>query len=334
MRTSPERAREILDGFGDQRILVVGDLMLDRYVYGSVSRISPEAPVPVVQVSRDQVMPGGASNVAWNIQTLGGKARVAGLTGDDVAARELKDLLSGKQVDVSGIRSHPDLDTTVKTRIIAEQQQVVRVDRERTGPLPEGLQGEFCAWLTDAVGEADGVILEDYGKGVMEQAVVDTVLAAAETRGIPVGFDPKDNHQLRIDGVTLMTPNRREAFLAAAMEDPGAAGEPMQDEPLLQVASDLYSRLGPVYLLITLGPHGMMLIHKGEPSLHVPTRAREVYDVSGAGDTVIATSLLAMAAGASAEEAAMLANDAAGVVVAKLGTASCTAAELLAHMDA
>ena len=332
MSIAPERAREILGGFAGRRILVVGDLMVDRYLYGTVERISPEAPVPVVRVSRELAMPGGAGNVAWNIQALGGRALVAGLTGEDPAARDLRKLLAEREVSLDAVVGHEAWQTTVKTRVIADRQQMVRVDREGPGPWPADLLEQFCGRLTAAVGEADGVILEDYGKGVMCQEVVDTVLAAAEARGIPVGFDPKDNHRLRVDGVTLATPNRREAFHAAARGDPGPAADPLQDEALLQAAAEVYHALAPEYLLITLGPQGILLVHQGEPTLHVPTRAREVFDVSGAGDTVIATSLLALAAGASAEEAAELANEAAGVVVGKLGTATCTVAELRERM--
>lgn len=333
MSVSPERVRALVSGFTGQRILVVGDLMLDRYVYGSVSRISPEAPVPVVQVTRDEEVPGGASNVAWNIRALGAGAGLCGLVGQDGAADTLSRLLAGRDVELDAVVADSEVQTTVKTRVIADRQQVVRVDREDgPAPSPEAVE-RLCRAADRAVATVDGVIIEDYGKGVVQQAVVDTVLKAAQARGIPVGFDPKENHALRVDGVTLATPNRREAFLAVGAREGPPSPVPLEDEALLTVASDLGRQWGAEWLLVTLGPGGMLLVRKGQPVLHVPTRAREVFDVSGAGDTVVATAILTLAAGGTAEEAAQLANGAAGVVVGKLGTAVCSPAELLAEME-
>lgn len=334
MTVSPLRARELVGRFGDQRVLVVGDLMLDRYVYGSVSRISPEAPVPVVHVTHEKCAAGGAGNVAWNIQSLGASSMVCGMLGADAAADELTSLLDGNGVSVRHILRDPALQTSVKTRVIAERQQVVRVDREMRDAVPDAVMHQFRERLVSAMGDdITAVILEDYGKGTIQQAVVDAVLEAARAKEIPVGFDPKENHALRVVGATLATPNRHEAFAAVGLRDTTNQVDPWHDDCLKQVARDLFSAWQPELLLITLGSQGMLLVKDGEPTLHVPTRAREVFDVSGAGDTVIATSVLALAAGATPEEAAELANYAAGVVVGKLGTADCSPNELLAYVD-
>ncbi len=330
MTLTRDRAQELLTAFGQQRILVVGDLMLDRYIYGLVRRISPEAPVPVVDVHEEKNMPGGASNVAWNIQSVGGHSVVGGTMGDDAAGNDLRRLLGEGGVSVSGVYTLPKARTTVKTRIIAERQQVVRVDWEDELSFTETDLASFRARLDQEVRSATGVIIEDYGKGVVCPSVVEAVIRAAASAGVPIGYDPKENHDLDVRGVTLATPNRREAYLAAGVPEPRhTAPAPLKDDGLLQVGRILLKKWGVQQLLITLGAQGMLLLEAGAPPRHIPTRAREVFDVSGAGDTVIALSLLALASGASFHEAAELANYAAGVVVAKLGTATCSPEELL-----
>ncbi len=330
----PELVRETLARFDGTRILVIGDLMLDCYTFGSVSRISPEAPVPVLHVAREETRLGGAANVATNITALGGTAAVAGLIGDDVDGTRLCELLQARGCRTDAIVALPERYTTVKTRIIADRQQVVRVDRES----PPVAVGDGAAMLAERVvaviDEVDGIILEDYGKGVMSQPLVDRVLALAAERGIPVGFDPKDNHDLAVRGITLATPNYREACMAA-----GVAEVPIDDPAscpaLRETAERLAQKWSPQLLMMTLGPHGLYLrsADGGEPHV-IPTHAREVFDVSGAGDTVIAVALTALAAGATPEVAATLANVAAGVVVGKVGTATCTPAEILAAVAA
>lgn len=324
------RVEEIITGFSQQRILVVGDLMLDRYIYGTVERISPEAPVPVVQVSREENMPGGASNVAWNIQSLGGQSTVSGFVGYDASAGALKDLLMHGGVSVDGVISVQHARTTVKTRIIAEHQQVVRVDWDDEPEFKETVMGAFCERINDEVRRSTGVIIEDYGKGVIQQQVVDVVLSAAKEANIPSGFDPKDNHELNVAGVTVATPNRKEAYQSVHIPETVQGDNPMEDERLLEVAHKLSEKWTPAMLLVTLGAKGMLLLSGENEPANIPTRAREVFDVSGAGDTVIAVCLMALAAGATHHEAAELANYAAGVVVGKLGTAPCTKEELLA----
>ena len=330
MTLKRDRVLDIMNRFSGQRILVVGDLMLDRYIYGQVGRISPEAPVPVVRVKREVAMPGGASNVARNIVALSGQAVVAGFIGQDVPGVQLGELLKSGGVALDGVLTLDDRTTTVKTRIIAEHQQVVRVDWDNTEDYAPEVMQEFTARLNEQVRHATGVILEDYGKGVVVQSVVDEVIRSGQQYGIPTGMDPKDNHELDVEGVTVITPNRSEAFSAMNMADNKPGNDPLKDERLLRVASGLLSKWKPELLMLTLGSLGMMLVAEGRPNRHIPTRAREVFDVSGAGDTVIAVCLLALASGATHEEAAELANYAAGIVVAKLGTATTTCEELLA----
>ena len=332
MNITRKRAAQLLKKFARRRVLVVGDLMLDRYVYGSVTRISPEAPVPVVKVVRETSMPGGASNVAGNIRALGGQAAVAGMIGKDAAGVELRWLLTHAGVDVECAMMFAGAGTILKERIIAERQQVVRVDFERSATWSPRQSEKFLALLALELDRADGVIIEDYGKGAVTQAVVDLVLAKAAKRGLPVGLDPKDGHELAFQGITVATPNRKEAFAIAGVVDPGAKADPLADKALRKTGEILMAKWAAENLAITLGAQGMYLLSRGQAPRHVPTRAREVFDVSGAGDTVIAACVTALAAGAKFIEAAELANVAAGVVVGKLGTASCAPEELLNHM--
>ena len=332
MGVTAKKAEARLAEMRRKTVLVVGDLMLDRFVYGSVTRISPEAPVPVVRVTRETSMPGGASNVACNLRALGVGASVAGMVGKDGAGVELRWLLGQSGVDAECALAFGGARTIVKERVIAERQQVVRVDFEAQSDWPKRQRDKFLALLALKLAQADGVIVEDYGKGAITQEVVDLVMEVSSRRGIPVGLDPKDGHELVFKGITVATPNRKEAFAIAGAADPGPRDEPLADKPLLRVAQTLREKWGAEHVAITLGPQGMLLAGRGRPPRHVPTRAREVYDVSGAGDTVIAACVGALAAGAPFGEAAELANYAAGVVVGKLGTASCTPEELLQHL--
>ncbi len=331
---SRTEAEAILTRLKDVRILVIGDMMLDRYVFGTVNRISPEAPVPVVHVTREAARPGGASNVALNIAALGGGSQVAGITGSDDAAAQLLQSLSDAGIATDGLMQRAEIKTTVKTRIIAERQQVARVDREGNSEEYTDAIADFCAQIPALVKEATGVIIEDYGKGVICQKVVDAVLDAAKQFEKPVGFDPKDNHTLVLPWLTLATPNYREACLAAGQPERPLGDKPSECTSLTESAKVLSERWGTECLMITLGPHGMYLCPRDGEVAILPTQAREVFDVSGAGDTVIAVALSAIAAGVEPVKAAVLANHAAGVVVGKVGTATCTAEELLASFDA
>ena len=332
MIISRRRAEELLKLFPRKRVLVVGDLMLDRYVIGSVTRISPEAPVPIVHVQEEKSVPGGSANVAWNVVSLGGQSTVAGMIGEDEAGRELASLLRKRGVTIGSAFENLAHQTTVKTRVIADRQQVVRVDWEERFAYTDDLFAEFRDHLVAEIETSDAVILADYGKGVLQQAVVDVILTAAIKRDIPVSLDPKD-FDLQVAGITFATPNRKEAFAAAGVPESKPAESPLEDVMLLHVGRKLLEKWQPKQLLITLGSQGVMLLSRERPPLHIPTRAREVFDVSGAGDTVIGTCTLAMAAGASFDEAAELANWAAGVVVGKLGTATCTPEELLNYLN-
>ncbi|MCA1809474.1 MAG: bifunctional heptose 7-phosphate kinase/heptose 1-phosphate adenyltransferase [Kiritimatiellia bacterium] len=333
MKNRIQWASRLMRRFARRRILVVGDLMLDRYIYGSVNRISPEAPVPVVRVDRERNVPGGAANVARNVQTLGGRAVLGGVLGRDDAGRRLLEVLREADVDTRGVLQTGAWRTTLKTRVLAERQQVVRIDWEDRFALDERSLRRFHRLATSLVAEVDGVILEDYSKGAVDQALVDALLRAARQRGVPIALDPKDNAELRVEGITVATPNRREAFLMARLPERAPEPQPLEDRPLLRVAEILMEQWQPLFLVITLGGQGLLLLDRHRAPRHIPTVAREVFDVSGAGDTVIATLLLALAAGAEHLEAAELANCAAGVVVGKVGTAGCTARELLDFLE-
>lgn len=322
------RMRELLQAFTGLRLVVVGDLMLDRYLHGVADRISPEAPVPVVRVRREVSVPGGAANVAANVAALGARVGLVGIRGDDPEGAELAGLLGGLGIEGGGVLSLPRHATIVKTRVVADRQQVVRVDREELLTLDRHEHRMFLDVIRQAVAGADGVILEDYGKGTLTQDVVDTVLETVGGKGIPVGFDPKDNHELCMDGIALATPNWREALSAAGWNGRSRDSDELTVEWLDQIADRLLEKWSPGLLIMTLGSQGMYLAPRKGPRRRIPTRAREVFDVSGAGDTVIATCLLALAAGATDVEAAEIGNHAAGIVVGKLGTAFCSPAEL------
>ncbi len=332
---SMQRATEILNRFRQLRILTVGDLMLDRYVFGTVTRISPEAPVPVVLVREESARPGGAANVALNIVALGAQASVCGVVGEDAGGGELARLLREHDIDTDGVSRHGGVQTTVKTRVIAERQQVVRVDRERPwGDDAEVVTARLAERAAALAAVSDGVVLEDYGRGVISQPVVDAVLRVARERRIPVGFDPKDNEELNVAGITLATPNYREACFAAGIPERPLDANPIACATLREAGRILGARWDVELLMITLGPHGMYLLPRGGTPAIIPTRAREVFDVSGAGDTVIAAALTALAAGADHLESSELANQAAGVVVGKVGTAPCHREELLRALGA
>jgi len=325
----PARAEALVRAFPKQRILVLGDLMLDRYIRGHAERLSPEAPVPVVRVAETTRMPGGAANVAVNIRALGGEAVVAGFVGIDSAGDELLDLLERQGLSTAGVVRLRDRCTTEKIRIIAERQQVVRVDHEMEGAVRTEDLDRLARRLPRVMRGCTGAIIEDYGKGAIRQRVVESLLMTARRMGLPTGYDPKEDRDLRVRPVTLATPNCREAHVCAGLPPRTEVQDPLRDARLARAIRILKAKWQTEALIVTLGPLGMVIAEKGRPLLHLPTRAREVFDVSGAGDTVIAACLLAKAAGATPVEAASLGNHAAGVVVGKLGTASCSAEELI-----
>ncbi len=346
------RLDELLASFTEQRILVIGDLMLDEFLWGKVTRISPEAPVPVLDVQRRALYPGGAANVARNLASLAHDQRdagtdnsesipakknqvsVAGIVGDDEPGRRLISLLQDQSVGTNAIRQSPLRPTTHKTRVCAitrqlhshldieDQQQIVRVDEESRAPLDAKSREWLADQLSQEIATHDAVILEDYGKGLIDQSLVSEVIREATRLGKPVAVDPNPTNPLNWSGSTVLKPNRKEAFYAA--------GLPMTDsnDAILAAGQKLLQHHEVKYLLITLGEAGMLLLERGQEPYWTPTRAQEVYDVSGAGDTAIAAFTLALAAGATGIEAAELANHAAGVVVGKLGTATLSRAEL------
>ncbi len=323
-----ERVHQLLDAAAQARVLVVGDVMLDQYIWGHVGRISPEAPVPVVEFDRESFMPGGAANVARNVHTLGAKTELLGHVGRDQAAKQLRTLLGAQDITCDGLLASTARTTSVKTRIIAHQQQIVRVDRETRGAVDERDTGRLLASIEKNLNGADAVIVCDYGKGVVTQALLDGVRQLCRARGVWLSLDPKPVHELSLVGLSLLTPNRKEAFELAGISDGTRNADPLKDVNLLRVAELLLMELSPALLLITLGDQGMLLCQRGQKPFHIPTVAREVFDVSGAGDTVIASFTLAVAAGASPVEAAIFSNHAAGVVVGKVGTATVSPAEL------
>lgn len=322
------RLRTLIRGFAGQRVVVAGDLMLDEFVWGRVTRISPEAPVPVVSVTGESYYPGGAANVARNLRDLGAEVSVAGTAGDDPAGRRLVELLTAAGVDTSGILLDSAFSTTLKTRVIARNQQVVRVDRERPAPLPEAAAARAAEWLDHAMGEARALVVADYGKGFLSQPLADFLCGAARRRGVILTVDPHPHTSLTWRGVTAVKPNRAEAFLAAGLPPSEPVTPVAADRTLLEAGNRLLELWQPGCLLITLGEHGMLLFEASAEPWHIPTCARDVFDVSGAGDTAIAAFTLGLAAGASPREASTLANRASGIAVGKLGTATVTISEL------
>ncbi len=316
----------LIDQFAGTRILVIGDVMLDEYLQGKVSRISPEAPVPVLDIQSDSLRLGGAANVIHNLKTLGATPLVASVIGNDANGEKLRQQLHDLQVSTDGLRVDASRPTTIKTRIISEyhrhHQQLVRLDRECRDDIDRTVETALLDYISSALPSLDGVILEDYGKGVVTGTLVQQVVEMATQAGKIVAVDPKTDHFSRYSGVTVLTPNNYEA---------GAAVQITIDshERLLQAGKHMLDMLSCDFALITRGEDGMSLFDRKQRMVtHVPTVAQEVYDVTGAGDTVIAVFTLALAIDASAINAELLSNAAAGVVVGKMGIATITPDEL------
>lgn len=321
---SRDRLLGLLAAASGRRVAVVGDAMLDVYLTGDVERISPEAPVPVVRVRDRRFALGGAANVAQNVRAVGGGCALIAAVGDDQGGRQLRSMLADIEAELASLVT-VDRPTTTKTRIVARAQQVVRVDEEDDQDLDGDEVERLLASVRAAVAEADAVVLEDYNKGVLVPRVIEAAMEAARSKGIPVVVDPKYRNFFLYRGATIFKPNRRE--LEAAL---GADVDLEHPEALPAT----FSRLGVDHLLLTLGERGMVLISAGGQIKRVPTVAREVYDVVGAGDTVTAYLALILAAGGSPTEAAVVANYAAGVEVGKLGAATVSADEVVDAYDA
>jgi rfaE bifunctional protein kinase chain/domain len=324
------RLQQILDRASSRRITVIGDLMLDEFVWGKVGRISPEAPVPIVEVTSESFYPGGAANVARNLREFVDRVGIVGLLGKDRSGQQLRDLLSEQKINTSNVVEEGTFHTIVKTRIIARHQQVVRVDREKfVGPSTGQIQ-DVVAAVRNEIPETDAIIFEDYGKGFLSTELVSQIADAARSAGKIVAADPNPRNLVDWRGLTVIKPNRSEAFLAAGVLSGDPDVVPSRDTDLKHAGETLLKKWETDNVLITLGEHGMMLFQKQQTPHYIPTKAREVFDVSGAGDTAIALFTLGLACGATPVEAAEIANHASAVVVSKLGTATVTRDELIA----
>lgn len=322
MDFSEDWLRQTLAAFAGRRVAVVGDVMIDRYYWGNVSRISPEAPVPVVEVETEQVRFGGAANVANNINSLGGTPLLIGVIGDDHAGKVFLDMLAEMNLDASGMVVDGSRPTTMKTRVIAAGQHVVRIDNESKVDCPEHLRHGILDAVKYRIHEIDAILVEDYNKGVLTSDVIGELIAVARKYNKIITVDPKFNHFLDFKGVTVFKPNRRETE-----EVLGGRLRTMED--ITRAGAKLLEMLSAANVLLTRGAQGMSLFQSEGTVTHIKTVADNVQDVSGAGDTVIATLTLALAAGVSIREACILANCAAGFVVSQVGIVPVTPAQLI-----
>lgn len=318
--------KEIITKFPTIKILVIGDLMLDEYIWGDVSRISPEAPVPVIDVESRTQVPGGACNVAMNIASLGGKVVLGGIIGDDFPAKRLCSLLDSAGIDRSCILRDPDRPTITKTRVVARGQQMLRVDTEKRIPHSKDVQDQLLADTIKLIPEVDVCIFSDYAKGISTPEWMQSFIVEANRLGKPVLIDPKGNNFHKYKGVAWITPNKKETEIATGLD--------IADETILDQAGQLLlTEMAGTNILIKLGAKGMRLYSPGSPVVMINAISRQVYDVTGAGDTVIGTLGLALATGASPQECAALANIAAGIAVSKVGTSVVTARELIEELE-
>ena len=317
--------KRYLTRFRQTRLLVVGDLMLDHYIWGKVNRISPEAPVPVVNVTSESLLLGGAANVANNVLSLGGKVEICGVIGQDDAGKKFLQALGHAGLREDGIVVENGRQTTKKTRIIAHSQQVVRFDREQRDKISRESQQKLSDFICDRIKSVDGIIVSDYAKGVITPSLMQGLLTLMRRNSISVIVDPKVHHLDLYQGVTVVTPNHLEAAQATGFQSDKGDG-------LMTAGRMLLKRLGSEAVLITRGEHGMSLFERRGTVTHIPTMAKAVYDVTGAGDTAVSTLGLALAAGASMQQAAILSNVAAGIVVGIVGTATVNNAALEAAL--
>lgn len=313
MTFSEPRIAQLLENFVGRRIAVIGDVMLDRYYRGTVSRISPEAPVPIVDIKEETDYPGGAANVAYNLVMLGARPLLLGVVGNDGPGLQLRELLGGLGIGDEGILNDPMRPTTMKSRVIASSQHIVRMDREERREIGEKVRQDLLDLLEKNIYTIDALILQDYNKGVITRELIPHVVQLARRNNVSVYVDPKFNNFFEYQDVTVLKPNRKEA------ED-ALQRELRTKEERQEGVQELLQRLGCEYVVLTLGSEGMMLAHRHEDPVLIPTKAIQVADVSGAGDTVIATLATARAAGASMQESVMIANHAAGIVCEQVGT--------------
>jgi len=336
-----EKLKKIVSSFSKANILVVGDLMLDEFIWGEVERISPEAPVPVVWAKKRTYAPGGAANVACNIRSLGANVGIVGIIGKDINGEILEKELKKRKIETEGIFSYSQRPTTLKTRIIAGHQQTVRVDWEDITPIPESWQLEIVDYINKVIKKYQALIIEDYGKGVITPLVLNRIREIRKKYRIIVTVDPKEEHFDYYKGFTAITPNRKETENAIRyLKIRGTiplknikTDKLITDEEIERAGIELRRSLDLEALLITLGENGMKLFERNKKPYHISTVAREVFDVAGAGDTVIATFTLALSQKAEMKEAAHLANFAAGIVVEKLGVAVTNQEELISRIE-
>ena len=322
-----KKALALLDRFSTCKVLVIGDVMVDHFIWGSVSRISPEAPVPVVEVSKESLLLGGSGNVLNNILSLGGQASLAGVIGSDEMGDWLIRNVEASGADARGLIMEKGRPTTVKTRIVAHHQQMVRFDRESKRKADSVSTQKMLDYVDRCKKQIGAIIVSDYNKGVVSEPLLDGIRDIAGGRSIPVCVDPKQNDFSIYGGVDVLTPNHHEAARALGLDQINGREAPPEGK-IHQAAMDCLQRLGIRALLITRGEEGMSLYERDGRATHIPTVAKEVFDVTGAGDTVIGVFALSLAAGASFREAAVLANHAAGIVVGKVGTATVSRDEL------
>jgi len=313
--------------FSEKKILVIGDLMLDRFIYGTVDRISPEAPVPVVNVVKEIDLSGGAGNVANNISSLGAKVYILSVIGNDLVGSKLKSLLEERGINTEKILIDEERPTTIKTRIIAQHQQVVRVDKESRIKISSRLIEQIIESLNNFIPEMDAVLISDYGKGVIVPETLSTAIKIAIRNNIPITVDPKIEHFMLYRNVTCITPNLQEAISGMRLH------KAVTEEEICDLGKKILHTLDCKSVIITRGEKGMSLFEKNRKPVHIPTRAKEVYDVTGAGDTVIAVLTLCLTTGANLKTSAEIANYAAGIVVGKLGTATVSVNELKDVLD-
>ena len=316
--------KQLFSKFKNTGILVIGDLMIDRYIWGKVKRISPEAPVPVVEVTEEDLLLGGAANVAHNVLSLGGRVYVAGTVGTDYMGKILIDRFRESGIGTDGIVIDKDRPTTVKTRVIAHSQQVVRFDKEMKSDISHPTLSLVIDYVRTCLPKIKGIIISDYSKGLITRALIKRILDLTDSKKV-VSVDPKIGHFNFYTGVSLVTPNVNEASFGSGIDI-------VDEKTLISAGKTLLKKLRCKAVILTRGDEGMSLFEKSGKVTHIPTCAREVFDVSGAGDTVIAAITLSHSAGATLKDAVIIGNHAAGVVVGKVGTAVATQEEILESM--
>lgn len=326
MRTDLKKIKKALDKWRNRRVLVVGDLILDHYVFGRTERISPEAPVPVIWADRQDFVGGGAVNVALNLMSLGAEVSLCGVVGNDHFGENLLSLIADRGIDVSLVFRDKERPTTLKTRILAQHQQVVRVDWESKQYLHLNINRRILKFLREQINMFDGIIIEDYGKGVVNPALVKELVGLSKDNRKVITVDPKEEHFNYYKNVTALTPNMKEAQTAANKRM-------RSEEDIDDIARSVMNKLKPEALLMTMGEKGMRLFSRKEGKYHIPACALEVYDVTGAGDTVIAVFTMALMGGASFLNSAVVSNVAAGIVVGKLGAAVVSKDDIMSKME-